>query len=320
MPSFQINDEEREALRGLPMLAREIYVFALRPFMDFATGIVGERRGISWKSIAEELYVEPHQGIKGGEPSEKELRRALVWLQKVGLVGPNLAERRLIFELPKASRDQSVRKKVGTKWADEAGSYVEGPEPSNYAAFPEKEGRYVGGGESEKVGTPPVSDIPPTTPPREAPQPGQRFPMHDGWLPSARGWPATLTRNGMKNYQLRDEDLLEFRSYWINRPEKYQSQGQWEHELAQNLLRNQRFDQNRSSYGNQAGNAEGQAGHRAAKRGFSHRQGPRSCVDRVNAIVAANEAARQAAGTALGEDDRDVRAPLDVEFWRQPES
>ena len=82
MPSFQINDEEREALRGLPMLAREIYVFALRPFMDFATGVVGERRGISWKSIAEELYVEPHQGIKGGEPSEKELRRALVWLQK----------------------------------------------------------------------------------------------------------------------------------------------------------------------------------------------------------------------------------------------
>lgn len=39
MPSFQINDEEREALRGLPMLAREIYVFALRPFMDFATGV-----------------------------------------------------------------------------------------------------------------------------------------------------------------------------------------------------------------------------------------------------------------------------------------
>ncbi|WP_057375068.1 DnaT-like ssDNA-binding domain-containing protein [Pseudomonas aeruginosa] len=319
MPSFQINDEEREALRGLPMLAREIYVFALRPFMDFVTGIVGERRGISWKSIAEELYVEPHQGIKGGDPSEKELRRALVWLQKVGLVGPNLAERRLIFELPKASRDQSVRKKVGTKWADEVGSYAGGSEPSNYAAFMEEEGRYLGGGESEKVGTPPVSDIPPTTPPREAPQPGQRFPMHDTWLPSARGWPATLTRNGMKNYQLRDEDLLEFRSYWINRPEKYQSQGQWEHELAQKIRRNQRFDQNRSSHGNQAGNAEGQAGHRAAKRGFSHRQSPRSAVDRVNAIVAANEAARQAAGTALGEDDRDVRAPLDVEFWRQPE-
>ncbi|WP_430930514.1 DnaT-like ssDNA-binding domain-containing protein [Pseudomonas aeruginosa] len=142
--------------------------------------------------------------------------------------------------------------------------------------------------------------------------------MHEGWVPSAKGWAATLVRNGIGTYQLRDDELLEFRSYWINRPEKYQSQGQWEHELAQKIRRNQRFDQNRSSHGNQAGNAEGQAGHRAAKRGLSHRQGPRSAVDRVNAIVAANEAARQAAGAALGEDDRDVRAPLDVEFWRQP--
>nr|WP_238698252.1 DnaT-like ssDNA-binding domain-containing protein [Pseudomonas aeruginosa] len=172
----------------------------------------------------------------------------------------------------------------------------------------------------------PTSVLPPIPPPsrnaREAePVSGaDRFPMHEGWVPSAKGWAATLVRNGIGTYQLRDDELLEFRSYWINRPEKYQSQGQWEHELAQKIRRNQRFDQNRSSHGNQAGNAEGQAGHRAAKRGFSHRQGPRSAVDRVNAIVAANEAARQAAGTALGEDDRDVRAPLDVEFWRQPES
>ena len=41
MPSFQINDGAGGATR-LPMLAREIYVFALRPFMDFATGVVGE--------------------------------------------------------------------------------------------------------------------------------------------------------------------------------------------------------------------------------------------------------------------------------------
>ncbi|MGA4814517.1 DnaT-like ssDNA-binding domain-containing protein [Pseudomonas aeruginosa] len=69
----------------------------------------------------------------------------------------------------------------------------------------------------------------------------------------------------MKNYQLRDEDLLEFRSYWINRPEKYQSQGQWEHELAQNLLRNQRFDQNRSAMETKQ-KRRGSAGHRAAAR------------------------------------------------------
>src|SRR5690606_24735427 len=155
MPAFQINEGEREALRGLPMLAREIYVFGLRPFMDYATGLVGVRRGISWKSIAEELYVEPHQGIKGGEPTEKELRRALAWLQKVGLLGPNQAERRLVFELLLATRDQSVRKKVGSKWADEVGMEVEGLEPSKDAALTQEEGREVTGGETGKVGTPP---------------------------------------------------------------------------------------------------------------------------------------------------------------------
>lgn len=158
MPSFRINEDEREALRGLPMLAREIYVFGLRPFMDYASGVVGVKRGVTWKSIAEELYVEPHQGIKGGEPTEKELRRALTWLQKVGLLGPNQADRRLVFELLLASRDQSVRKKVGSKWADEVGSYVGGREPSNIEGYRQEEGSEVGGGEIRKVGTPPESD------------------------------------------------------------------------------------------------------------------------------------------------------------------
>lgn len=157
MPSFQINDDEREALRGLPMLAREIYVFGLRPFMDFGSGVVGVKRGVSWKSIAEELYVEPHQGIKGGEPTEKELRRALAWLQRSGLVGPNQAERRLVFELLLATRDQSARKKVGSKWADEAGREVGRFNASNDAALQGKEGIEVGGGKFPKVGTPPVS-------------------------------------------------------------------------------------------------------------------------------------------------------------------
>lgn len=157
MTAFQINEDEREALRGLPMLAREIYVFGLRPFMDYASGVVGVKRGVSWKSIAEELYVEPHQGIKGGEPTEKELRRALTWLQKAGLLSPNQAERRLVFELQLATRDQSARNKVGSKWADEAGREAGRPKASNDAGLMGKEGGEVGGGESRKVGTPPES-------------------------------------------------------------------------------------------------------------------------------------------------------------------
>lgn len=242
MPTFQINDDEREALRGLPHLARLTYTFGLRPFMDYGTGIVGLKRGISWKSLAEELYVEPHQGIKGGEPSEKELRRALVWLQKVGLVGQNQAERRLVFPLLLAQRDQSARNKVGSKWADEAGREEGTSKASNHAGYSEQEGREVVGGESPKVGTPPVSgkDNPTahTAGAREA-----RFAMHDTWEPERNTFTAVLFRNGMANQRFKPDQLLEFRSYWIARPEKHQTQAQWEHQLAQQLKRINQFQQ-----------------------------------------------------------------------------
>lgn len=245
---FQINEDEREALRGLPMLAREIYVFGLRPFMDYASGVVGVKRGISWKSIAEELYVEPHQGIKGGEPSEKELRRALIWLQKEGLLGPNQAERRLVFELLLATRDQSVSKKVGSKRADEPGREAGSSGASNDAALQGEEGGQLAGGKSGKVGTPPVSDLPTAS---------SRFPMHDDWGPSSRGWKATCLRNALKPEALTTDLLREFRSYWINRPDKYQSQGQWEHELAQSLKRQVRHAESNPGRTGQGGPSSG---------------------------------------------------------------
>lgn len=240
MPAFQINDDEREAMRGLPMLAREAYVFGIRPFMDYATGVVGIKRGISWKSIAEELYVDPHQGIKGGEPTEKELRRALVWLQKVGLLSDNMEKRRLVFKLLKASQDKSVRNKVGRKWADEAGSYVEPLKPNEYDALPEEEGREVEGCETPKVGTPPVSGNTYTQHNARVREidPCTRFSMTDCWEPAPNTFTAVLHRNGLSNASLNPDLLLEFRSYWIAQPDKHHTQAQWEHKLAQQLKRN----------------------------------------------------------------------------------
>lgn len=311
MPTFQINDDEREALRGLPHLARLTYTFGLRPFMDYGTGIVGLKRGISWKSLAEELYVEPHQGIKGGEPSEKELRRALVWLQKVGLVGQNQAERRLVFPLLLAQRDQSARNKVGSKWADEAGREEGTPKPSNHAGYDDQEGREAAGGGLSKVGTPPVSGKDnPTPPPRVSPD--DRFPMQDAWEPSPRGWKATAMRNGLGNTPVQPQTLLEFRSYWICRPDKYQSQGQWEHELAQKIIRDQRHAQS-----NPGRNAQAETNPHRTYGGPGHRQGSLSAVDKVRAAIADREAARAAAGSPVAEDGGDVRPPLDVEFWRE---
>lgn len=239
MPSFQINDEEHEAMRGLPLLARAMYVFGIRPFMDYATGIVGIKRGISWKSIAEELYVEPHPGVESGEPSEKQLRRALVWLQKAGLLSQNKADRKLVFELLKASRDKSARNKEGRKWADEAGSHVEPLNPNECAALPEEEGREVGGGEMPKVGTPPVSGNTYTQHNAHVSEIGSRprFQMTDSWEPSPATFTTVLHRNGLSGVQLNPDLLLEFRSYWIALPDKHHTQAQWEHKLAQQLKR-----------------------------------------------------------------------------------
>lgn len=239
MPSFLINDDEREALRGLPSVSREMYVFGIRPFMDYATGIVGIKRGISWKSIAEELYVEPHQGIDSGEPTEKQLRRGLVWLQKVGLLGPNKAERRLVFELLKATRDQSVRNKEGSKRADQAGIQAEPLKPTNDAALQEEEGRQAAGGQTHNVGTPPVSGKTNTQHNACARETDSRarFAMTDSWEPDLGTFEAVLHRNGLSNKPLNPDHLLEFRSYWIAQPDKHNTQAQWEHKLAQQLKR-----------------------------------------------------------------------------------
>lgn len=315
MPAFQINDDEREALRGLPILAREAYVFGLRPFMDYATGVVGIKRGVSWKSIAEELYVEPHQGIESGEPTEKQLRRAVVWLQKADLLSENRGERRLIFELLKASRDQSVRNKEGSKRADHPGIQVAGSEASNNAGLPEKEGIQAAGGKTPKAGTPPVSGFLPTSRQR-AQDPPHRFPMHDDWEPTPGGWKATALRNGIGAVPISHDLLREFRSYWINRPEKHQSQGQWEHELAQKLKRETRYAQSNRNNGTDQGQRP------AGKR-------PLSAVERVERAIEHNRAERAkacgaaahgAAGEAVDHHGGDLRPPLDVEFWREPEA
>ena len=61
---FVINENELTALCGLPHIQQLAYLRGIRPYMDVQTGLVGIKRGISYQSIAEQLYIEPHQGIK----------------------------------------------------------------------------------------------------------------------------------------------------------------------------------------------------------------------------------------------------------------
>ena len=310
MPAFQINVDEIEAMRGLPHLSRLIYMFGLRPYMDYSTGLVGVKRGVSWKSIAEELYIEPHQGIKGGDPSEKELRRAAVWLEKAGLIGPNQADRRLVFPLLLATRDKSAPNKVGIKWADEAGRPETPSNPNESGGFEQVDPHKAGGGETPKVGTPPLSVKSPTTLSARG-----YFAMHDGWQPQAKTWGPTALRNAIPKAVPADT-LNEFRSYWIARPDKEQSQAQWEHQLAQSLKHHIRQAQ---AGGYTHGNPRAGSGGSAAP----GQQRRLSAVGRVEANVAAQRAARGegpeapepwTAGETLDHDDPDLWPQVDQQL------
>ena len=103
---------EKEALDGLPLMQRWLYM-VLRWYMDRATGRVGDTRGISLQSLAEELYVEPVRGRHAadcGSPSKKAVRSALDGLEREGLIRPCGNGEVLVFFLPKA-RCVSARSK-----------------------------------------------------------------------------------------------------------------------------------------------------------------------------------------------------------------
>lgn len=62
-----------------------------------------------------------------------------------------------------------------------------------------------------------------------------KFAMTDAWEPDPESFKAVLFRNAMANQTFHADQLLEFRSYWISRPDSHMTQAQWEHALAQRL-------------------------------------------------------------------------------------
>ncbi|RNE89858.1 hypothetical protein [Marichromatium sp. AB31] len=164
------NESEDDALHGLPWSAQLIYLRALRPHMDYASGIVGQRRGISLRGLAETLHVEHGQGRRdAGDPSQKAIRHALELLEKAGLIEKIPADRRLVFRLPLADTDSSASEKWGRRVADVGQSKRGRQKPSNDAASPEMRGRREADPEAGKRGTHPDTGIPEETTPHTPP-------------------------------------------------------------------------------------------------------------------------------------------------------
>ena len=80
-----------------------------------------------------------------------------------------------------------------------------------------------------------------------------RFAVTDDWEPNPTTFTAVLFRNGMANQTFEADQLLEFRSYWISRPDDLKTQAQWEHALAQQLKRQARTQQANGGIPNETG-------------------------------------------------------------------
>jgi hypothetical protein len=106
-----ITRDELVATRGLSDRATRLY-WVLRSLMDYATGIVGKSRRISYQALKEECEVltPKGKGYQRTQPTEKALRCALAGLERAGLaetIGP------LVFRLVRAQTAQARPNRTG---------------------------------------------------------------------------------------------------------------------------------------------------------------------------------------------------------------
>ena len=117
---LKITSEEISALIGLPYLQQVTYLLGIRPYMDNITALVGIKRGISYQSLAETLYVEPHQGIQSGSPSRQQLRRVIKALERAGLVYIQSDDKQLILKCLLANSNYCAQNKADTNPTQQA--------------------------------------------------------------------------------------------------------------------------------------------------------------------------------------------------------
>ena len=159
----KLNKTELQFLAGKRYILRALYIFGIRQYMDYKTGITGIKRRISWQSLREELYVDPQPGIKdSGNPTESKVRRAAEQLEKEGIIHKILHPHHLIFECVLATRDKSVQKKADIKPTLQADIKADSQNPMPYIGIFGKADINTDILKSpflEKADTHPVSDI-----------------------------------------------------------------------------------------------------------------------------------------------------------------
>ncbi|MFJ4086119.1 DnaT-like ssDNA-binding domain-containing protein [Pseudomonas psychrophila] len=322
MPSFQINDAEWGALADEPADVFKLYC-AIRRFMDYRTGVSGQKRRLSEQMFREELYIAPTRGRhESGSPTRQKVRSLvdrLITLGAITPVGP------LVYQLPNADWDGSSKSSATDEQPDQQPHQQPEDIPENInepGAFVDPDQGSTTGSES---GEPLINNLPPiSVNPIKLLECGTYFPMPlEGWEPDPKTFKAIAFKNQIPVSAATPELLDAFCSYWFVRPEKEQSQAQWEYQLVAYLNTQIQFAKASGSTANGNARPENAAQNRqgqGAKSGQRNaRKGSLPVPDQVRAAIAERQAREAVAGVdgqPLDQDERDVRPPLDVEFRR----
>jgi len=117
-----VNTQELSALTGLPHIQQVTYLMGIRPHMDRKSFVVGIKRRISYQSLSEALYIEPHPGIKSGSPSREQIRRVIKSLERAGLVLIQSSDKHLVLKCLLANADNSVQNHPDTRPTQQPGT------------------------------------------------------------------------------------------------------------------------------------------------------------------------------------------------------
>ncbi|HAU4045810.1 TPA: hypothetical protein U2K22_003061 [Legionella pneumophila] len=155
---FTVNDKELDALCGLSFLQQITYLRGIRPYMDRNTFMVGIKRRISYQSLAESLYIEPHPGIQeSGSPSRQQIRRAIKGLERSGLIAIQSCDMNLILKCLLADIGYCVQNKPDTNPTQQADTQPN-TKPLVTARFNELAGTKADTDETPQADTPYIKD------------------------------------------------------------------------------------------------------------------------------------------------------------------
>lgn len=105
---WKLNSQEWDALFDLQAEAVKVYVMGIRPYMDYATGIVGIKRKFSYQSLSELLSIPAGRGSQKVTVTRDKIKWVMSRLESAGLI-TRIDQSWFKIKLNLASVDESVQ-------------------------------------------------------------------------------------------------------------------------------------------------------------------------------------------------------------------